>query len=1000
MTFRQNLGRDMRSARSERFFQHLADGFQRLTEPDARISQPEDRRKAQLLATLILAVVPISAAALLISANRFSAATMLADYGYAIIILSLGIISLLYILSRTPYYQVAAVLTILYTSFSIILTPITSVILDIDFLGYLIIPVLLSNIFISVRFSALLLVIYTLALWAISRLLPGYDFAQILAGPLLLVLTISVVLIMANRFRRLIERDRRSALATSEHRYRMVSELMSDYAYSIRVLEDGSLRADWITGAFYEITGYDPRQVVDVDVTAIIHPDDALIARRRLESLMQGQVDTSEFRIITRDGRVRWLRDSGLPVWDAVSQRVTGVYGAATDITDQHQAEEQLRLLGKAIHEVGDGIIILAIHLEPPQPQTVFVSDGLLRLTGYTRDELMRDPALLWQGLRDGAARLVDVQARMLKGEIVLEEARGRRKDGTTYDVEWFIAPVADQQGTVTHFIAIQRDVTRRKLAESAEREQRILAEALRDTAAALTGTLRLEEVLDRILINVSQVVPHDSGNIMLIDDNIGRVVRYHLDGDFEAVVPERHLRFVIDETPTMRQMCATGQPVLVRDTRAYADWADHGVGQWIRSYLGVPILIGGEVIGFINLDSAHPNHFSEKHLEHLRIFADQASTALRNATLFDEMEQRVIQRTAELERERKQLQAILDSTGEGMYYVENGLIRYINPALAQLTGYTPEEMIGQPGTRLFHPDNSNSPEEIRDDISNTLRRQPVWRRQVRLVDRDNRVIEAALTVSLVSAPGEWPMRTVTVVRDIGQEKALEDRKNRFISTASHELRTPITNITTRLYLIRRQPDHLDEHLQVMESVTERMKRLAEDLLDMTRLEYGQITLDLQPVVLQSLVAEVLQTQQAEADKKRITLQADMTDEPLHVLADANRIMQVITNLVINAINYTPINGRVRVALRAQDSGDNSQRYAELRVIDTGVGIAHEHLPHIFESFYRIDERVKGTGLGLSISREIVEQHGGSISVESQEGEGSTFTIRLALLPR
>jgi signal transduction histidine kinase len=234
----------------------------------------------------------------------------------------------------------------------------------------------------------------------------------------------------------------------------------------------------------------------------------------------------------------------------------------------------------------------------------------------------------------------------------------------------------------------------------------------------------------------------------------------------------------------------------------------------------------------------------------------------------------------------------------------------------------------------------------------------------------------------------------VTVIRDISQEKRLEAQKARFIATASHELRTPLANIKTRLYLMRRQPDKADSHLEVVEYVTDRMRELVEDLLDVSRFEHGIISLVHRPVVLQDLAEYVVQIQRSEADEKSIDVRVIGPGEPVVVSGDASRLTQVITNLITNAINYTPVGGRVEVRVEAI-----SEKAAALHVEDTGIGIPAEMLPHIFKPFFRASDFHGGTGLGLSIAREIVELHQGRIEVVSTEGKGTCFSVYLDRIP-
>ncbi len=398
-----------------------------------------------------------------------------------------------------------------------------------------------------------------------------------------------------------------------------------------------------------------------------------------------------------------------------------------------------------------------------------------------------------------------------------------------------------------------------------------------------------------------------------------------------------------------------------------------------------------------MSITSDTPNIFTERNAILMQAFADQAAIAIRNARLYDavsrhagELEEQVRARTAELELERQRLRAILDGTGEGIFYTERDQIQYANPAFCKLTGYTQQELAGQSYLLLYQPirlDESDALEVARKAV----RQSNVWRGEVPIRRKDSTVFDGGLTVAVIGDPGALPMRAVTVVRDISQEKVLQAQRSNLVAYASHELRTPITNMKTRLYLLRRRPEYLDEHLLILDQVTERMSHLVDDLLDISRLEHGLIPLNRTSINLTDLIQTVMALQKPEAERKPLTLRAKVTEQPITISGDRERLIQVVTNLVTNAINYTPPGGNVSVSLRAQDGA------ACIEVEDTGIGIAPENLPHIFQPFYRVVSEVEGTGLGLSIAKEIVELHGGALDVRSVPKHGSVFTIILPL---
>ncbi|MBI1258552.1 MAG: PAS domain S-box protein [Chloroflexi bacterium] len=586
---------------------------------------------------------------------------------------------------------------------------------------------------------------------------------------------------------------------------------------------------------------------------------------------------------------------------------------------------------------------------------------------------------------------------------------RHRTASGQVRDVKVLSNPI-DYDGQMLLYLLVY-DISKRRRGEATPTDPMVLADALRNTAAALSSTLDQNEVLDRILEQVNLVVPSECANIMLIEAGLATVARsrgYEAPGaEIHPSIDAVHLK--VNETATLRWMIENNRALAIPNIAAYPDWiAVNDIQNWLQSYVAAPIRIGNYVIGFLNIDSSIPNSFSAEDADHLQIFADQAAIAIRNARLFDrvrrqatEMERRVLQRTAELEYERGQMSAILDAMTEGVAYTEliggELQVRYINQALVQMMGYSQEEWTTYSLKLLRSKEQSD--EEFKTLVAlstENLLAKGFWRNETLLMRKDGTEFDAITISTAVIMPGSRSTGAVTVIRDVSKEKALQQQKERFVAYASHELRTPITNLKTRLYLMRRQPERMEGHMRVLEHVTDRMKRLVEDLLDVSRFERGVIKLNFENVALQNLISMLVQIQQPEAERKQLQLICSLPDAPLYVHADTERLAQVITNLLTNAINYTPAGGKIDV--RLSKMCDITGALAQVEIEDSGIGISEEHLPHIFQPFYRVISQVEGTGLGLSITKEIVELHGGEIEVHSQIGAGSNFCFWLPLI--
>ena len=228
------------------------------------------------------------------------------------------------------------------------------------------------------------------------------------------------------------------------------------------------------------------------------------------------------------------------------------------------------------------------------------------------------------------------------------------------------------------------------------------------------------------------------------------------------------------------------------------------------------------------------------------------------------------------------------------------------------------------------------------------------------------------------------------------------DRSRDFLADVSHELRTPIAAIRTFNELLQEHagedPDARAEFLEASAVQIERLDWLAQNLLELSKLDSGLVLLDLRPDDLRATVEQAVEQAETAARRRGVHLAIQLPDRPLRIRHDPVRVGQVVANLVGNGIKFTPRGGRIRVDVNATPVG------ARIDVTDTGVGIAPEELPRIFERFYRgtraSEARGSGSGLGLAIVRSIVEMHGGSVSVESRLGSGSTFTVNLPQDPR
>jgi PAS domain S-box-containing protein len=431
-------------------------------------------------------------------------------------------------------------------------------------------------------------------------------------------------------------------------------------------------------------------------------------------------------------------------------------------------------------------------------------------------------------------------------------------------------------------------------------------------------------------------------------------------------------------------------------------DASSDRVAGWV--HVAIPISRQNQLIALWLFGKRDPDDFyPQNDIDLLQSLANQIAPVIQNIWLYealqhqaDSLADQVTKRTAELRAERDRTQAILDSAGEGIFFAgTDGTILYVNPALTQLTGYTNEMTLGR-SLDLWRPEGVTT--EAFGALWLSLRAGRGWSGELQLQRHDGTLYDAHLTIAPISASTDEPAGFVGIQSDITHSKEVDRLKSNIISNVSHELKTPLTNIRMYLDLLERgREERKGDYWIILRRETERLMLLVQDLLDLSQLDTGGVASHLEPLSLKPIIEYTLRSCSVRAEQKQIRLESGVPESLPMVLADAKQIEQVMKNLLVNAINYTPQGGCV--TLMAGISNSVAEPPAWFSVRDTGAGIGPDEIPHIFERFYRgragHESKAPGTGLGLAICQEIVKRHRGNIEVDSIPGQGSTFTVRL-----
>ncbi len=618
-------------------------------------------------------------------------------------------------------------------------------------------------------------------------------------------------------------------------------------------------------------------------------------------------------------------------------------------------------------------------------------------------------------------------------------------------------APLHDSTGKVIGLVGIGQNITARKQATEALHKRLGELNALYQASQRL-GRLYTPEQLAQELIEVLEKVTHyEYGAVLLIDEATQQLIPFALS------TQEQGADFVAQDKARIRQLelhvgegitgwvAQTGQSVCLGDVSQDPRYYPLRAG--IRSELCVPLRLGDKVIGVLNVESPQPNAYSEADQRVLETIAAQISIALQNSRLLEqvqhhaaaleqrvierehaeaeirrlneELEMRIAQRTTELANTTQRLTLATQAARIGIWEwnIPSDTLIWDDTMYA-LFGVTPQEFSGHIEFFLqrLHPDDAERIEQsIRKALEGAQHYQDEFR--VLLSDGTTRYMQLESAIAY-DAETQQPIRMVGVTLDVTERKRMEQSllaaketaeaataaKSRFLANMSHEIRTPLNAILGMTYLILRTPldPQQQEYLKVIQTSTQQLLSIVDDILDFSRIEAGKLKIEAAPFTLSHIFETLTTLFGVQAAQKGLKLTLTIApDTPPLLIGDALRLQQVLTNLLSNAIKFT-VQGEINVAVepassaleQPPDRANDSEREAivlQFTVRDTGIGMTAAELANLFQPFSQADasitRRYGGTGLGLAISRQLIEMMGGKIWAESTPGQGSIFTF-------
>lgn len=557
----------------------------------------------------------------------------------------------------------------------------------------------------------------------------------------------------------------------------------------------------------------------------------------------------------------------------------------------------------------------------------------------------------------------------------------------------------------------------------------------------ALTSADKLEEVLNTLLLEALRAVNAPAGSIALYDeesDTLTLKVVYGFSDDFSHIVQWKRRDGGMTDHILSKRI-----PTVISDIETYPFVDNRNIiKEGIKSIVAVPLFANDHTIGILYIDDFKPRNWTQREIEFITLLGIQAAYAIEKFRLIET-----------ISKTQNYLKNVLDNSADIIITTDTeGKIVEFNRGASRILGYSKDEIIGTKAEKLWV-----RPEQ-RQDILKILEKEGyVSNYETQLITKSGQIIDVSLTLSYILSSQKGILGTVGISKDITEKKKLEraieernlelrelnekleakviertrelekanrelERSNRlksqFIATMSHELRTPLNSILGFSELL------MDE---VFGTLTEKQKKYANNIyssgshllqlinniLDIAKIESGKMELYYEAFSVRNAISEVETVIKPLSEKKKQNLVVVVDNNISIIKADKVKFKQILYNLLSNAVKFTPDGGSIFLEAELLDSDNisyfvknlgicpNNENCLKISVTDTGIGIKKEDHEKIFSEFEQVDSsfsrRYEGTGLGLALTKKLVELHGGEISVESEEGKGSKFTVILPL---
>jgi len=743
------------------------------------------------------------------------------------------------------------------------------------------------------------------------------------------------------------------------------------------------------------IFGYDKAEMLG-KTTELLHVNDKTL--KEFQSLLfpaaeKGQLPfhLTEFHMKRKDGSIFSSEHSVMQLLNDKGEQ-TGWVSIVRDITERKRAEEALKESQRSLEAVVETAGSLIVLCDPDGRITLF-NHACEELTGYKREEVLGKtiPELFlppkWVPVVQ--KRFADPYAPEVRAP---HENPWVTKSGEERLIEWRCTVLPSPKDSRPCILGTGVDVTERKGGEEALKQSEVKLKALHRHARTLATANTVEGVAKHTLDAMEHTLGVDVADFCTVEEG-----HIHVCGSRGIHVSPSD--WPLDRSGVVARSAKTKRTLRISDTGKEPSFVDRRTFsateglQPMLSELAVPVLADDTVVAVLNVESNQLNAFTDEDQELLETLATHVASTLGRLRQVDALGGLVEQRTRELKESEERFRGLVERSFDMIVTLDmEGRISYASPAVTWVTGYTPQEMVQQHFQNYLPKD--VIPKEIQAFVE--IAKGGVSRAvSLRIMRKDGSLAHVEINASPVISDGKIT-GVQAILRDVSERFKLTEMRDRFISSVTHELRTPLVSIKGYLDLALTQelgalPKEVESSLEVVKRNTDRLLSLTNELLDVQRLESGRFQLNLAPMDLQEVVRHCVEEIRPSISEKQ-TFQIEVPDGPIPIQGDTVRLSQVLMNVLSNAVKFAP---EGEITLRVKEMEDTVQ----VQVSDTGIGIRKEDLPRVFEPFAAIEKPtyIKGTGLGLSVARGLVEAQGGRMWADSRgEGKGASLTFTLA----